>query len=276
MSAQSNFRSTPQRTLELLDGNLVTNVTAYAGALCVRDTATGYDKPGVTGTGLIARGVFTKTVSSVGFSSGVKKVPVQPGCFRFNNSADADAIAAADRGLPCYIVDDQTVAKTNGGATRSIAGTIEDVDSSGVYVNIGSVNGTSVASLAAAVQALPGNVTNGSPGMLVVIPIAVADGVTGNVDTVVAAKTEIIAINFLKNASAGGAGDTLQAANGATTDYITDAMSLNVAANVTVRNSTILSANSTLAAGATLRLIRTKASAANVGGTAIVYGIRRA
>ena len=58
------------------------------------------------------------------------------GCFRFANSVAADLIALADIGADCFIVDDQTVAKTNGGATRSIAGKIRDVDADGVWVQI--------------------------------------------------------------------------------------------------------------------------------------------
>ncbi len=58
----------------------------------------------------------------------------QRGCFRWKNSAAADAITAADIGSTAYIVDDETVAKTNGTSTRSAAGTIRDVDAQGVWV----------------------------------------------------------------------------------------------------------------------------------------------
>ena len=37
----------------------------------------------------------------------------------FANSASGDLITAAEVGSDCYIVDDQTVAKTNGSSTRS-------------------------------------------------------------------------------------------------------------------------------------------------------------
>ena len=50
------------------------------------------------------------------------------------NSAAADQITAADIGNDCYGVDDQTVAKTNGANTRSVAGKIYDVDAQGVWV----------------------------------------------------------------------------------------------------------------------------------------------
>ena len=56
-----------------------------------------------------------------------------PHCF--GNSTSTDAITLADVGSDCYIVDDQTVAKTNGSGTRSRAGRVFDVDSEGVWVD---------------------------------------------------------------------------------------------------------------------------------------------
>ena len=56
------------------------------------------------------------------------------GVFRYANSAAGDLIATADIGTVCYIVDDQTVAKTSATATRSPAGIVEDVDANGVWV----------------------------------------------------------------------------------------------------------------------------------------------
>ncbi|CUH67985.1 hypothetical protein TG4357_03322 [Thalassovita gelatinovora] len=50
------------------------------------------------------------------------------------NSAAADEITIADIGNKAYAVDDQTVAKTDGTATRSPAGIIDDVDANGVWV----------------------------------------------------------------------------------------------------------------------------------------------
>lgn len=43
------------------------------------------------------------------------------------NSGGADAIAAHHRGLPCYVVDDETVALTDGGGTRPRAGIVRNV-----------------------------------------------------------------------------------------------------------------------------------------------------
>ena len=45
-----------------------------------------------------------------------------------------DAIALTEVGKPCYVVDDQTVAKTNNAGARPVAGTVFDVDAQGVWV----------------------------------------------------------------------------------------------------------------------------------------------
>jgi len=60
---------------------------------------------------------------------------VQPGIHRWENSAAGDAITKAEIGDRCYIVDDQTVAKTDGSSTRSPAGIVVAVDSLGVWVD---------------------------------------------------------------------------------------------------------------------------------------------
>lgn len=96
--------------------------------------STGFATGGATATGQVADGVAMETVDNVGGSSGDKSVRVEKGVFCFENSASADAVALADIGENCYIVDNQTVAKTDGSATRSVAGKIVDVDAEGVWV----------------------------------------------------------------------------------------------------------------------------------------------
>lgn len=113
--------------------------TIHQGALVVNDAGNG--APGRTATGLIALGIAEETVVNAG-AAGAKDVIVRRGTFRFDNSAAAETITAAEIGKQCWIVDDQTVAKTDGAAgedpaTRSVAGTVIDVDSSGVFVRVG-------------------------------------------------------------------------------------------------------------------------------------------
>ena len=57
--------------------------------------------------------------------------------FPFKNSTSTDEITRAEIGDNCYIIDDETVAKTDGSSARSIAGKIVDLDSAGVWVSVG-------------------------------------------------------------------------------------------------------------------------------------------
>lgn len=111
----------------------------YAGAIVAMiksSTSVGYAKQGATATNLQAVGVAVEQVDNSGGVDGAVNVNVRRGTFRFGNSASGDLIALKDIGATCYIVDDQTVALTNGSSTRSAAGTIRDVDAQGVWVEI--------------------------------------------------------------------------------------------------------------------------------------------
>lgn len=107
----------------------------FAGGLvCIN--AGGYATKGAVATTLKTVGVAEEQVDNSGGANGDKQVPVRRGTFRFKNSSAGDAIALADVGADCYVVDDETVAKTNGTSTRSVAGKIRDVDANGVWVEI--------------------------------------------------------------------------------------------------------------------------------------------
>lgn len=136
MGALAADRNTAERTGDLISAGVAAAVKCYAGAIAVLD-ASGNIKPGVTATGLICVGRFEEYVdNSAGLADAVDAT-AKRGVFRFANSAAADEIAAAQIGDACYIVDDQTVAKTDGTGTRSVAGIIADVDSAGVWVRMG-------------------------------------------------------------------------------------------------------------------------------------------
>lgn len=95
----------------------------------------GYAAPATAALGLISVGVADpgdgQPVDNTGGGNGAVFCNIVPGVFRFNNSAAGDAIAQADVGKDCYWVDDQTVAKTDGGGTRSRAGKIHDLNADG-------------------------------------------------------------------------------------------------------------------------------------------------
>jgi hypothetical protein len=123
-------------------------VLIYEGAFVVLDSS-GYAKPGVTATGLVADGIALEQADNSLGAAGAIRVKVRKGNFVFANSSSSDEITKAEIGDMCYIVDDATVAKTSGGGTRSAAGTIVDVEDDGVWVSVGTAVVISAGLLAA-------------------------------------------------------------------------------------------------------------------------------
>src|SRR5690554_6562272 len=135
MAALTDNRDIPEKAhpASMIHGFQGANSTQfYHGGIVVIDQADGRLKKGVTGTGLLCVGRCEEDVLTG--ASNTRKVKAKSGIFKWGNSAASDAIAADDIGKDCFIVDDQTVALTNGTNTRSKAGTIYDVDSDGVWV----------------------------------------------------------------------------------------------------------------------------------------------
>lgn len=114
-------------------GPIAAGEVIYAGAQVMRN-ATGYLVAGATATGLIGAGRAEAYVDNSGGADGDAFVEAAEGIARYANSASTDEITIADIGRVCYAVDDQTVAKTDGTATRSPAGTVHDIDEWGVWV----------------------------------------------------------------------------------------------------------------------------------------------
>lgn len=133
-AALTQDRNTPQRDGDIINIGVAAGKKIYAGALVALD-ANGYATPGATATTLKGLGRAEEQVDNSSGSNGDVAVNVRKGIFRFANEA-TDQVTAADIGNNCYIVDDQTVAKTDGTGTRSVAGKVFDVDSQGVWVDM--------------------------------------------------------------------------------------------------------------------------------------------
>ena len=132
MTATTVDRATPRRDGEQFVRKMAA-VKILAGTIvCL--SATGYATPGATATTLVADGIAIETVDNSAGAAGDLSIQVEKGVFRFFNSAAGDAITIAEIGDDCWIVDNQTVAKTDGTGTRSKAGRIVDVDAQGVWV----------------------------------------------------------------------------------------------------------------------------------------------
>ena len=135
MTALTTGRDTKRVEETRITLPVAASVTIYEGALVVANSA-GYAAPGTTATTLRAVGRADERVTN-GVVAGAVTVKVSKGAFWYVNSG-ADPITLADLGMNCYIVDDQTVARTSNSAARSIAGRIVNVDATlGVCVEIG-------------------------------------------------------------------------------------------------------------------------------------------
>lgn len=135
MAALTADRNTPEKVdANIRDLPVKASTTIFAGSLVCLD-ASGWAVPGATATTLVAVGRAEQKVANSG-ANGALNVRVRRGVYRFGNSTSTDLIARTEIGKDCYIVDDQTVAKTNGSTTRSVAGKVFDVDANGVWVEI--------------------------------------------------------------------------------------------------------------------------------------------
>jgi len=105
----------------------------------------------------------------------------------------------------------------------------------------------------------------------VTIPIAIPDAVTGDIDTVLPDKFEVVDVTCIKQGGA-GAGNTMQVQTGAGV-VISDAIACAVDKTVT-RAGTIDPASSTIAAGGTLRIHAVKAAGTRTA-LVLVYGFIR-
>ena len=132
MAALTKDRNTRRREAVEFNDPVGAGVTIFAGAIIALN-ATGYAVPGSTALNLTARGIASEQVNNAGGGDGDISVMSMSGGRAFHVGNDG-SIDRTDIGGLAYIVDDQTVAATDGGGTRSVAGTIVDVDASGVWV----------------------------------------------------------------------------------------------------------------------------------------------
>lgn len=137
MTALAQDRNTPRLEGDIRRGGMAASVLVYAGAIVMRNSS-GYLTKGATATGLVGVGRAEERKTG-GASANDETLLYRPGVYRYANSASGDAITIAEIGKPCFVVDDQTVAKTDGSAARSIAGFIVDVDAQGVWVEFDEV-----------------------------------------------------------------------------------------------------------------------------------------
>lgn len=277
MAALTAPRNTLQRVGDVTAYPVAADTVIHQGGLVV--LAAGYAAPGSTATGLVAVGRAESSVNNAGGAAGAQQVEARVGVFRFANSV-ADPIAAADRGSACYIVDDQTVAKTSGSGTRSLAGTVYGVDADGVWVGVGSVqhalasgsllaanNLGDLASAAAARTALGG----GADKVVLNLGEINLVGATAAVKRIASPVAgDIVAIHTVLNGALAAGNATLTAKIGAaavTDGVVTIAQSGSAAGDV---DATAPSAANTVAVGSVISLTAGGTNTADVTASVIV------
>lgn len=158
MSALTTGRTT-SRMDNQVDPNVVgipmAAVKIFIGSVVCLNTS-GFATPGAVDNTLVAVGIADKVqpaafvggipgafVDNSAGSAGDKTINVIRGVFKLENG---DSIAQVDVGKPCFVLDDQTVTKADGGGARACAGYIVQVDSAtdaasnsgaGVWVAVG-------------------------------------------------------------------------------------------------------------------------------------------
>lgn len=138
----SQDRNTPRRAGDQFEFPVAAATVCYAGGIAVL-TSAGVVQPGSATGGQVAIGVFDERADNATGAAGDINAKVRSGIFRFGNSASDEALAVSDVGKECFIVDDQTVAKTAAGG-RSVAGIVRDVDSNGVWVEFAPIAGREI------------------------------------------------------------------------------------------------------------------------------------
>jgi hypothetical protein len=125
-------RSTPSRAAMHFHWPVKAGVQIFAGAIVMHKDGLAF--PGKTGVGLKVAGRAERHCDNRLGGNGDDTVLVKRDClFRFDNAL-GDEVDSSHVGDLCFVVDDATVAKTDGNGTRSAAGLIAEVDEDGVWV----------------------------------------------------------------------------------------------------------------------------------------------
>lgn len=145
MTALTQGRKVQERAGRQHSSPVLAGAIIHAGALVV--LAAGWACPGRSGVGAdnAAKAADVATLQVIGIAeadvvggaaNGDVRVPTRAGCFLFDNLT-GDLVTASDIGKPCFLVDDQTVAKTSPNNTRARAGIVDDLEDAGVWVRVG-------------------------------------------------------------------------------------------------------------------------------------------
>lgn len=131
MAALTRDRNTPHQDAGVISVPMAAGVRIHAGAMVVAN-ATGYAEPGKSAVGLAYLGRAEEAEDNTTGANGAEWAVVRRQlAFKWTNDG---SITQAHLMKTAYIVDDQTVAATDGAGTRSAAGRIVGIEIDGVWV----------------------------------------------------------------------------------------------------------------------------------------------
>ena len=127
---------TPRLTVKLNDSKLKV-VPVAAGALIFQGALVavnnGLAVPASSDPTLVVLGAARAGADNRAGAAGDVTVEVERGVFAWENDA-ADPVTQASLGKPVYVVDDMTVAASDGAGTRPEAGILYQIDDAGIWV----------------------------------------------------------------------------------------------------------------------------------------------
>ncbi|WP_224825601.1 hypothetical protein [Cognatishimia sp. MH4019] len=124
-------RNTEMRQGDVFAYDLDAAAKINKGALVVLDA--GYAKAGFADNAVVTVGV---AMDSADAAEGDLTVKARTGTFKFRGATGADEITRTEIGKDCFVLDDETVAKTDGGGARSKAGRVRAVEGASVWITI--------------------------------------------------------------------------------------------------------------------------------------------
>ncbi|RRW90600.1 hypothetical protein [Pandoraea apista] len=133
MSATAQDRNTPFKDCELVSVPVKGATLIHAGVIVCAD-ATGHAIEGKAAADLTYLGRAEQYIDNTKGPDGAAVVLVRRGkAFKWANEP-TDSVKQPMLGKRCFLVDNQTVAATDGGGKRSRAGTVAGIDADGVWV----------------------------------------------------------------------------------------------------------------------------------------------
>jgi len=114
-------------------GDVKAGVVIFLNALVAVD-ANGWTVPASDTAGLVVTGVALESVDNTLGANGARTVEIVTGVFKFNNAGNA--IVQASKHRPCMVADDNSVTTAAVAANDIKAGTVDAIDSDGVWVRV--------------------------------------------------------------------------------------------------------------------------------------------